>query len=98
MIQHDAVEISAQNAQDHRFLIIDQRCGKRYAHPRQRHGFSQFHVQVLVHDFRHDIQPAGGRVAVEQNAQPDADHQDIAHHVQLLTASHRASLREQLFK
>ena len=98
MVQHDAVEVSTEDTQHHGLFIVDQGRGKRHTHSRQRHGFSQFHVQVLVHDLCHDIQPAGGCIAVEQNTQPDADHQNIAQHVQLLTAGHRAELREQLFK
>ena len=95
MIQHDAVEVSTKNAQHHRLFIVDKGGRERHAHARKRHGLAQLHVQVLVHDLCHNIQPAGGCVAVEQNAQTHADHQNIAQHIQFLTIGHGAKIREQ---
>ena len=86
MVQNNAVEIRAEDAQHHGLLVVDQRCRQRHAHAGQRHGPAQLHAQVFVQDLCHDIQPAGRRVAVEQDAQADADHQNVAQHVQLLAA------------
>ena len=98
MIQDDAVKIGAENAQNHRFLIVDKRCRERHAHSRQRHGSAKVDAQVLVQNLRHDVQAAGGGVPVEQNAQADADHQNVAEHVQLLTAGHGFKVRKQELK
>ena len=98
MIQHHAIEVGTKNAQHNGLFIVDKGGRKRHAHSRKRHGLAQLHVQVLVHDLCHDIQSAGGCVAVEQNAQTHADHQNIAQHIQLLTACHGAKIREQPLK
>ena len=58
MIQHNAVEVSTKNAQHHGLFIVDKGSGKRHAHSRKGHGLAQFHVQILIHDLCHDIQPA----------------------------------------
>ena len=98
MIQHDAVEVGAKNAQYYGLFIVDKGGRERHAHARKGHGLAQLHVQVLIHDLCHDIQPTGGCVAVEQDAQTHADHQNIAQHIQLLTARHGRKIRKQPFK
>jgi len=98
VIQNHAVEIRAEKAQNHGLFIVDQRGGKRHAHARQGHGPAQLDVQVFVHHLRHDIQPAGGGVSVEEDADADADHQNVAEHIQLLTARYGDEIREQPFK
>ena len=98
MVQNDAVEIRAEDTQNHGFLVVDKRGGQRHAHTGQRHGPAQIHAQVFVQDLRHDIQPAGRRVPVEENAQADADDQNVAEHVQLLTAGHGFKIRENKLK
>ena len=98
MIQNHAVEICAEDTQNHGFLVVDKRGGQRHAHTGQRHGPAQIHAQVFVQDLCHDIQSAGRGVPVEQNAQADADHQNVAEHVQLLTAGHGRVIRENKLK
>ena len=95
IIQNDSVEIGAENAQHHRLFVVDEGGGKRHAHARQSHGAPQIHAQVFVQDFGHDVQPARGRVAVEEDAQADAHRQHIAQHVQLLTVRHGGEIRKQ---
>ena len=94
MIQHDAIEVSTKNAQHNGLFIVDKGGRECHTHSRKRHRLAQLHVQVLVHDLCHDIQSAGGCVAVEQNAQTHADHQNVAQHIQLLTIGHGAKIRE----
>ena len=98
MIQNDAVEIRAENTQNDGFLIIDERRGQRDAHTGQGHGPAQIHAQVFIQDLCHDIQPTGRGVPVKENAQADADHQNVAKHIQLLTVGHRAKIREYFLK
>ena len=94
MIQHDTIEVGTKNTQYYGLFIVDKGGRERHAHARKGHGLAQLHVQVLVHDLCHDIQPAGGCVAVEQNAQTHADHQNIAQHIQFLTIGHGTKIRE----
>ena len=51
-------------------------------------------MQVFVQDLCHDVQTAGGGVAVEQNAQTDAHDEDVTQHIQLLTAGQRGVCQE----
>ena len=52
-------------------------------------------MQVFVHDLGDDVQPARRGVAVEQDAQPHADDEDVAQHVQLLAVGQGAEVREE---
>ena len=94
MIQHKAVKIGSKNTQHNRFLIIHQCCGKSHAHSGQGHCLSQFHVEILIHDLCHNIQPAGGCISIKKNTKSHTDHQDIGKHIQLLAAGHRTHIRK----
>ena len=98
MIQNDSVEVCSQNTQHHCFLIIYKRCGKSHTHTGKRHCFSQFHVEIFVHDLCHNIQSARGCISVKKNAQSYADDQDIAENIQLLTIGHGTEIRKNLFE
>ena len=58
MIQNDSVKLRSQNTQNYCLLIVDKRRGKCHAHTGKGHGFSKLHVEILIHDLRHDIQSA----------------------------------------
>ena len=51
-------------------------------------------MQVFVHDLREDVKPAGGGVVPEQYGEAPAHNEDVADHVQLLTAGYRGVVRE----
>ena len=85
MIQNDSVEIGTQDTQHHRFLIIYQCCGQCHTHTGERHSLTQFHMEIFIHDLRHNIQSSGRCIPVEQNAESHADHQNIAQYIQFLT-------------
>ena len=55
-------------------------------------------MQVFVHDLGDDVQPARRGVAVEQDAQPHADDEDVAQHVQLLAVGQGTDSWKCLFK
>ena len=98
MVQNDAVKIRAEDAQDYCLRIIDQRCRQRHAHAGQRHGLAELDAQVFVQDLRHDIQPAGRRVAIKEDAEANTHHQNVAQHVERLAARQRREIREQPLK
>ena len=58
MIQNDSVKLRSQNTQNYCLFIVDKCRGKCHAHTGKRHGFSKFHVEILIHDLRYDIQSA----------------------------------------
>ena len=65
MIQHDPIEVRSENTQYNRLFVIDERGRKCYAHSGQRHCLSKFHMQIFIHDLRHNIQTAGRRIPVK---------------------------------
>ena len=94
MIQHQTVEIGSQYAENNGLFVVDQRRRQRHAHTGKRHCPPQIHMQVLVHNLGNDIQPSGRSIAVKQDAQPYADHQNVTQHIQLLAVGQRTDVWE----
>ena len=98
VIQNHSIKVCSQNTQHHCLLIIYHRCGKSHTHTGKRHCFSQFHVEIFVHNLCHNIQTTGGCISVKKNAQSYADDQGIAENIQFLTVGHGAKIRKYFLK
>ena len=81
VVQDNAPQICTQHAQRHRLEVVEEGGGQGHAHARQSHGLAQLDPEKLVEQLPHDIQPAGGCVAGEQQGLPHADNEEIADHV-----------------
>ena len=98
MIHHDAAKVGAQNAEHHRFGIVAQRGSQSHRDTGNGHGFSHIHLQILVHDFCHNIQATGGGILGEQNGKTHAHQQNIADHIQQRILGNGLKIRKQQFK
>ena len=54
-----------KHTQYHCLFIVHKCRRQRHTHPGQRHRFSQIHVQIFVHNLRHNIQPARRCIAIK---------------------------------
>ena len=82
VVQDNAVEVGAQDAEHDGLGVVDEGGGQGHAHARHGHRLAQLHAEELVEQLGHHVQAAGGGVFHEQHGLADADHKEEADHVQ----------------
>ena len=95
--QHTA-EVRSQQAKDNCLTIVAKSGRQGHGNTGIGHSLSQIHSQILVHDFRHDIQTAGRSISREQNGQAHTDYQNIADHIQQRILGDGLEVGEEPFK
>ena len=94
MIHQQTTKISSQHTDNHRGLVIEENRGKGHQHTGGRHGLAQLHTQILVHQFCHNIQSAGGGITGKHQGKSDTHNQDIADGIQQEILRDRLKIRE----
>jgi len=98
VIHDHTAEIGTDQADDDRLFVVTDRGRQRDDQSGNGHRLSEVHPEITVHDFCDNVQSSGRGIAREEERKTDADHKDIANHIQKRVAGEGLEIRKHDFK